>query len=420
MRVELIAVGTELLLGDVVNTNVAWLGGRLAEAGIDVTRTVAVGDNIPRIAAAISVALEGAAPGDAVIVTGGLGPTQDDVTREALAKVAGVELVRDAELERALHERYAAFGHTEMPANNLRMADVPAGAQVLPAEVGAAPGLVLSVRGRVVYAVPGVPAEMRDIITRRVLPDLALRATSPAVLVSRVVHTAGLAESVIADRLARLHTELDSPGSPTMAYLASGGEVVVRLTAKAPDRDQALAVLSPVSDQVVALLGAAVYGFDDDTLDVAVHRLLAARRATVAVAESLTGGLLGSALTTMAGSSATFAGGVIAYTAAAKSELLAVPADLLAAHGPVHPAVAAAMAAGVREALGATYGVATTGEAGPDAQTDAPVGTVELAVSGPGGEMNRSLRLVGDREQVRRRTVTEVLDLLRRHLVEGG
>ncbi len=420
MRAEIIAVGTELLLGDVVNTNAAWLGARLAEIGVDVTRTVVVGDNVRRIAAAVSEAVEDADLGDAVIVTGGLGPTQDDVTREALAEVTGVELVRDAELERTLHERYAAFGYVDLPANNLRMADVPVGAQVLPGEVGAAPGLILTVRGRVVYAVPGVPAEMRDIIARRVLPDLALRAPAPAVLVSRVVHTAGMPESVIADRLALLHTELDSPGAPTMAYLASDGEVVVRLTAKASDREQALAALSPVSDQVVALLGAAVYGFDDDTLDVAVHRLLAARGATVAVAESLTGGLLGSALTTMAGSSATFAGGVIAYTASAKHELLAVPADLLAAHGPVHPAVAAAMAAGARGALGATYGVATTGEAGPDAQTDALVGSVELAVSGPGGEVTRSLRLVGDRAQVRRRTVTAALDLLRRHLAESG
>jgi nicotinamide-nucleotide amidase len=412
MRVELLAVGTELLLGDIVNTNAAWLGTRLAEAGLDVHTSAVVGDNLERIASAVRDALGRV---DTLVITGGLGPTQDDLTREALAEAAGVGLRRDPTLEAALRARFTAL-RRDVPEMNYRQADLPEGATPLANERGTAPGIRLAIGAGVVYALPGVPHEMEAMFTGMVLPDLLQRAGEPATIVSRTLRTSGMWESAVADALAALVRELDRAGNPTIAFLAGRGQTRVRITAKAPDRAAALALVEPVEAAARRALGEAVYGADSDSLEQVVHHLLRGRGATVAVAESLTGGLLGAALTDTAGSSETFRGGVIAYATELKTNLLEVPAELLAARGPVDAGVAAAMASGVRQALAATYGLATTGVAGPDEHGGAPPGTVHIALIGPDGAEQRSLRLPGDRSRVRELSVVAALDLLRRHL----
>lgn len=417
MRAEIVAVGTELLLGDVVNGNAAWLGHELADIGIDVEQTTAVGDNIRRITAALATACERA---DVVIVTGGLGPTQDDLTREALAGLLDVPLVRDGELEAALRDRYAAAGRPDFAPNNLRMADYPRGAGVLANPAGTAPGLRLRApNGSLLYALPGVPTEMREIFALRVRDELADKAGRGAVLMSRELHTVGIWESEVAHLLTGLDAELGAVGNPTIAYLASEGQTRVRITAKAASTQAAEAMVDDVDVRVRALLGDVIYGVDADTLESAVQRLAVAARASVASAESLTGGLVGAALTTVPGSSDVYRGGVVVYATDAKARVLGVPRALLNERGPVDPDVAEAMAIAVRQRFGATYGIATTGVAGPTEQQGQPVGTVHIALAGPDSEgpaWVRTVKFSGDRARIRRNTVQAALDLLRRRL----
>lgn len=412
MRVELITIGDELLLGDTVNGNAAWLGQRLAENDIDETRSVVVGDDEDAIGAAVTEAL---ARADAVITTGGLGPTSDDVTREALAKIAGVGIVRDEAAAARIRARVAERGMPLRPMA-LRMADLPEGATPLVNPMGTALPFRLSLPGGSVYALPGVPGEVRAIFTEGLLPELRDGAAS-ATTRRRTLRTAVAWESVIATRLA----PVEALDHIRLAYLPGIAEVRVRVTATAPD---APARLEHAEGMVRDLLGDIVYGVADETLDRVVHRLLAERSATVAVAESLTGGLLGARLTDMPGSSDTFRGGVISYATDLKAALLGVPEDLLAAHGAVHPDVAKAMARGVRDRLGATYGLAVTGVAGPDPQDGQSVGTLHLSVAGPGSELSvqsTRLPLAGGgprgRAQAREMTTVYALDLLRRALL---
>ena len=410
MRCEIIGVGTELLLGQIVNSNAAWIGQRLAMVGWDCLRHTVVGDNEDRIATAIRETLERA---DAVILTGGLGPTQDDVTREAIAAVAGVPLVRHPELEQWLRERFAHIGRGRMAEMNLRQADVPEGGRVIDNTVGSAPGLIVEVKGKPIYAVPGVPREMQEMLERVVLPDLAARAGEGRAIVSRTLRTAGIGESLLAERLTPLW---ESVSDVTMAYLASAGEVRVRLTAVAPTREEALARIAPVEEAVRAELGDAVYGLDDETLEAAVGRLLRSAGQTLACAESLTGGLVGGRVTTVAGSSDYYRGGVVAYATEAKATVLGVNHRLLAEYGPVSEPVAGAMAEAARRLFGAAVGLATTGVAGPTEQDGQPVGTVCLGVADENGTITELLKAPGDRAQIRAWATTGALDLLRRHL----
>ena len=395
-----VAVGDELLLGDTVNTNAAWLGGQLAAVGIPVVSSVAVGDDLPRMISAISLAL---AEADVVVVTGGLGPTTDDVTREAVAVVAGVALERVPDREQQLRDRFAAYGYA-MPAEVLKQADVPRGAVPLENPVGTAPGLRLQVGARLLYALPGPPHELQAVFVP-VLEEL--RALSGQPVLTRSVHTSGLGESAVAEIVQRT---VVVPDGVALAYLAGRGIVRVRFTGTDD------ATLSALADQVEAALGDDVWGRDGALLDEVVHGLLAERGATVAVAESLTGGLLGAALSTMPGSSATFRGSLVVYATELKESLAGVPGPLLSSVGAVSPETAAALAAGARERLGASYGVGVTGVAGPTEQEGQPVGTVHLAVAGPDGSAVRSLRLPGDRDRVRAWAVNAGMDLLRREL----
>jgi nicotinamide-nucleotide amidase len=408
-----IAVGTELLLGQIVDTNSSWMGERLALAGIDSHFQTKVGDNLERIVQALRIGLSRS---DAVIMCGGLGPTQDDITREAIATVMNVSLVRDEAIGERIRKMFESRGR-EMPQNNLRQADVPEGASIIEQVRGTAPGLICPVGHKVVYAVPGVPYEMTEMMERAILPDLQARAGTTATIVSRTLRTWGAAESKLAELLApRLEALDDDPSGPTIAFLASGIEgIKVRITAKAPDAEAARGLLSSEEAQVRLILGDLVFGVDEDTMESSVGHLLRAADLHLAVAESLTGGLVGSRLTNVIGSSEWFRGGVISYASEVKFDLLDVP------EGPVVSAEAAvAMAVGVRKLLGADVGLSFTGVAGPAEQDGQPPGTVFVGLSMPGaleaGEATQ-LRLPGDRERVRQFSVISGLDLLRKRLL---
>ena len=409
MRCEVVAVGTELLLGQIVDTNSSWIGEQLALRGIDHLRQTKVGDNRARIVDVLREALDRA---DAVIVCGGLGPTQDDITREALADLMGVELARREELVHAIRDLFARRGRT-MPENNLRQADVPVGATPIEQRTGTAPGLVCPVGDGVVYAVPGVPHEMREMLERTVLPDLERRAGVRQIFASRTLRTWGESESRVAELLAPRIDALDAAGNPTLAFLASGIEgIKIRLTARAEDAPAAEALLDAEEAQVRAVLGDLVFSGRDEPMEAVVGRLLLDHGLTLAVAESLSGGLVASRIVAVAGSSGWFRGGVVAYTSEVKHDLLDVP------DGPVVSAAAAeAMADGVRRRLGADVGLATTGVAGPTEQEGHPPGTVWLGLA-IGDEVDAvQVRLPGDRDRIRQMSVISLMDRLRRRLL---
>jgi nicotinamide-nucleotide amidase len=409
MRAEIVGVGTELLLGQIANANAQWISQALAEIGVDVLHHQAVGDNLERIAEAFRLAVSRA---DVVIATGGLGPTQDDITREGLAEALGVALIRHPEIEDLLRDRFARLGR-EMPASNLRQADVPEGGRYILPQRGTAPGLAIRTRdGTRVYAVPGVPAEMREMLTGTILPELA-EAAGPAAIASRVLKVTGMAESKVAELLDDLFR---ASTNPTVAYLASPGEVKVRLTAKAPTRDAALELVAPLAAEVQRRLGDHVFSADDEALEDVVGRLLRARHMTAAAAESLTGGGLAVRLSAAPGSSATFAGSAVCYTASAKRDLLGVRQETIDGPGVVSEDCAREMAEGARRIFGADVGVALTGVAGPEEHDGKPVGTVCVGLAWDGGESTRQFRAPGVRAQVRRWAEQAALDALRRHL----
>lgn len=404
----MVAVGDELLLGDIVNSNAAWLGAELAAVGAPVVHSSMVGDDVARIVMALRRALEDA---DVVLVTGGLGPTVDDLTRDAVAEVAGAPLERRPELEQSLRERFAAYGYTDLPGAVMQQADVPRGATALDNPVGSAPGLRVEVGDKLLFALPGPPHELAGIMTGGVLAELA--ASSGEVVLTRTLHCAGLGESAVAERV---QAAIDVPNGVALAYLAGGAVVRVRLTTAAPTPEAADRALLPLIEAAAEALGDVVFGRDRDDLVAVVVARLKALGATVAVAESLTAGLVGGALTEVPGSSAVFRGGLQVYATDLKQALAGVPARVLAEHGAVSEQTARALAEGVRERLSATYGLALTGVAGPDPQEGHPPGTLHLAVAGPAGVRTRSVRLPGDRQRVRLLAVTAALDLLRRAL----
>ena len=418
MRVEIVAIGTELLLGQIADTNSAWLGEQLAASGIDSHFHQAVGDNPRRMVLALRTAL---ARSDAVIVCGGLGPTQDDVTREAIAEVMGVELELDRDVLEVIAAMFESRGRS-MSANNRRQAEVPVGATVIPQARGTAPGLICPIGLKVLYAVPGVPYEMSEMFERAILPDLRERMADEdaAVIRSRVLRTWGAAESSLAEAVGPRFDHHAAAGTGlTVAFLASGIEgIKVRLTAKAPTEAEAVDLLDDEEAEVLSLIDAAfgpiVFGRDEETMEHAIASLLLERGLTLAVAESLTGGLIASRLVDVPGASRWFRGGIVSYASEVKFDLLDVPP------GPVVSATAArAMAAGVRHRLGADLAISVTGVAGPDPQDDQPPGTVFVGVDlGDGEVMVTDLRLPGDRPRVRQYSAISALDCLRRALLE--
>ena len=415
MRCEVVAVGTELLLGQIVDTNSSWIGEQLALAGIDSLFQTKVGDNAARIADTLRLALDRA---DAVVVCGGLGPTQDDITRDVIAQVMGVELEHHEEIEARIRMMFGSRGRT-MSANNLRQALVPAGATTIAQMPGTAPGLVCPMpddspyAGKVIYAVPGVPSEMREMVAGTVVPQLRERSGATAVIRSRTLRTWGQSESGLAEILGDEIDRLDAEPSATIAFLASGIEgIKVRITAKADTAEVADAAIAAEEAIVRSLVGDIVFGVDDETMEHAVVSLLADRGLTLAVAESVTGGLIGSRITNVPGASRVFRGGVVAYASEVKFDVLDVPEGLV-----VTEEAAMAMAEGVRRRLKADVGLAVTGVAGPDPQEGMPPGTVFFGMAIGDDVEARPMRMPGDRERIRTFSTISLLDWLRKRLL---
>jgi nicotinamide-nucleotide amidase len=348
-----------------------------------------VGDNLDRIVSALRAAIERSG---AVVITGGIGPTQDDITREAMCAVAGVEMVFDDEFAVALRRRWEERG-LEMPESNLRQAEHPAGSVLIPNPKGTAPGLRLRVDGAWLFALPGVPQEM--------IPML--------VLVSRVIRTYGLPESRVSEMLADL---FDEASNPTMAFLASAGEIKVRLTARASDESAAAAILDPMEAAVCERLGHRVFAIGGGSIESIVLEAVRERGWTIGTAESATGGLVAGRLTSVPGASSAFVGSMVAYTPGAKGHLLGVAADAIGEHGLVSEEIAIAMAEGGAKRLPADVVIAVTGSAGPE-PLEAPVGTMVVAVRTPEGTRARTLRMPPDRERARTLGATAALQMAR-------
>jgi nicotinamide-nucleotide amidase len=412
MTVEILSIGTELLLGQVVDTNAAWLSARLAEIGVGVYRRTTVGDNRERIIQALRDALERA---DGVITIGGLGPTDDDLTREAIAAVLGEPLVLDEGEAARLRAFFAARGR-EANERQLRQAMRPMSAQPIPNPNGTAPGLYAERDGKPIIAMPGPPNEFQPMATDYVLPRLAER-TGGRVIRSRVLRLCGIGES---DAEAQLH-DLIASENPTLAPLAKLGEVHFRITARADSPEHAEQMIAAMEREVRTRLGAYIFGTDDTTLEQAVVERLIQTGQSLVVAESCTGGLLANRITNVPGSSEVFLGGVVSYSNALKQLLLGVPAETLVQYGAVSEPVARAMAEGVRQRLGGWWGIGITGIAGPGGATpDKPVGLVYVAVSDPDTTVIKRQLFAGDRQTVKYRATQYALWLLYKGVQAGG
>ncbi|HKI96013.1 MAG TPA: competence/damage-inducible protein A [Gemmatimonadales bacterium] len=415
MDVEVVTVGTELLLGFTIDTNAADISRALAAIGARVVHRATVPDVETSIRAAVGAGLERTG---LVIVTGGLGPTRDDITKRAVASLFGVPLEVDAAYLAGLEARWRRLGRGgSMPEANRSQAEIPRGATVLPNPRGTAPGLWLDGDLGIAILLPGVPHEMRGLVRDAVVPRLAERVDrggERTVVRSRTLRTTGVAESALADRLGAHEAELRPA---TLAYLPSFLGVDLRLTVGGLGGDAADRALTSAAERLGPLLGADCYGDDETDLAAVLLAGLAQRGQSLAVAESCTGGLLGARLTAIAGASDVFLGGVITYRNALKTSLLGVDPALLAAHGAVSEEVVRAMAAGARERLGADVALAVTGIAGPTGGTEEkPVGTVWLGVAAPEVQRAVRIRFPGARDEVRQRAAQGVLDLARRAL----
>ena len=416
MHIEVVTIGDELLLGYTIDTNAAHLARTLAAEGVEIVRRTTVGDSAPAIADAVREALDRAG---AVITTGGLGPTSDDLTKPSIAALFGREMVLDEEHLAWMEERFTRLFQRPMPAANRQQAMLPEGARKLKNNHGSAPGIWLEdERGRWVTMLPGVPREMRGMLADTVVPLIRERMRGEQRVVrSRTLRTTGVGESFIADRVATIPGGV---GDSLLAYLPNAEGTDLRLTVRGVAPDEADSRLAASAERLRSVVADAVYGEDGADLAAVVLDLCREGRLTIAVAESCTGGLLGARLTAIPGSSDVVLGGVIAYANDVKLELLGVPKDDLREHGAVSDPVVRAMATGVRAATGARVGMAITGVAGPGGGTkEKPVGTVWIATDVDGAVESRRTRLIGDRAEVRQRAAQAVLEMLRRRLVFG-
>ena len=393
MRCEVVAIGTELLLGQIVDSNSSWIGEQLALAGIDSHFQVKVGDNFGRIESCLRLALERS---EAVICCGGLGPTQDDITREVIAHVMGVPLERDEAIVAKIRAMFESRGRV-MTDNNKRQADIPVGASPIRQMPGTAPGLVCPVGDKVIYAVPGVPREMREMMQGTILPDLQRRSGQTAVIRSRVLRTWGHSESGLAELLAERIDALDETGNPTLAFQASGIEgLKVRITAKAGDGDSADGIIAAEERIVRGLLGDVVFGIDEESMELVVLNQLRARGQTLAVAEALTGGVLASRLTRLDPMMQVFCGGAIVAGQGG---------------GSISEDHAVALADQARHTFGADVGIAAVN---PDESDAHPRGTVFLGIVKANGRESATVALPGDPERLRNYAVISLLNLLRK------
>ena len=412
MRAEIVSVGTELLLGQIVDTNAAYLARQLSEVGVLVYRRTTVGDNMERLVTALRKALD---ESDAVITIGGLGPTMDDITRDGLADALGDTLHRDEAIAAGLREFFESRGMPLLE-SNLRQAMVPAHGQAIANPNGTAPGLLFEKDGKIAIALPGPPNEFIPMVDDFVLPYLRRKTGNVGTIRSLVLRVAGVGESLVEDKI----KDLMQDSNPSVAPYAKVGEVHLRVTAKSDTAEEAERLIAERAKLVRARLGDAVYGENDAPLESAVVAELKQRHKTLSIAESCTGGLVAQRVTDVAGSSAVFLGGVVAYSNAAKTDLVAVPAELISRVGAVSPEVAEALAVGVRERFGSDYGIGVTGIAGPDGGTpEKPVGLVYLAVAFPGGCEVDKVNYIGSRSIVRHRASQTALNMLRLRVLRG-
>ena len=407
MRTEIIAVGTELLLGEIVNTDAPMIAQGLAELGIGVYFQTVCGDNPDRLKSVLEVAKQRA---DLIITTGGLGPTADDLTKETIAAAFGKGLVRDEESMARLREHFK--GRT-MTKNNEKQADVPEGSTVFQNDWGTAPACAFEGEGCLVIMLPGPPRECTPLFREKVMPFLEKRRGGA--LCSRYVKVFGMGELEMASRLSR---QMDTWENPTAAPYAKEGECLVRITAMGKDKEEAFAMTEPAVREVRQVLGDVVYGVDVDSLEQVVVQEMTARGLTLATAESCTGGLMGKRITDVPGASACYLGGVVSYQNEVKENLLGVRHETLITKGAVSEDTACQMAEGVRKALGADIGISTTGVAGPGGGTpEKPVGLIYVGIStGDRTWAVRILRPRQSRESLRRLASSTAFDLVRRHL----
>ena len=404
MIVEIITTGTELLLGEIANTNGQYLAERLNANGFNVFYQTTVGDNRERLASVLKLALSRA---DLIITTGGLGPTQGDITKEVTAEVMGRPMSLNAEVLAGI-ERIFAFRGLCMTGNNERQAMIPEGAFILENDNGTAPGIWLEQDKQVIVNLPGPPREMKMMFETKLMPHFIKHYGLQGVIHSRILRTVGIGESVLEDKIADL---IATQTNPTIALYARQGEVIIRLTTKAGSVEAADLLIDKLEDEICQRVGQYIYGKDNDSLPLALGRVLAERKATISCAESCTGGLLTSMLTDVPGSSDYVCGSVVTYSNAAKQQLVGVQAASLSQYGAVSEAVAGEMAQGVKKLFQTTFGVGITGIAGPGGATaDKPVGLVYLAVAGPNDEtcIYRH-QFTGNRQDIKYRTAMMAL-----------
>lgn len=409
LKAEIISIGTELLLGKTVNQDAAIIAGALADIGVDLLHMQTVGDNAARLEQALELASKRS---EIIITSGGLGPTDDDLTKTVAAKFAGVPLVEYPEAVLRLKEY---FGDRPMSVNQMRQAYLPAGSTMFPNSVGTAPGCATPFgEGRFVILLPGPPVELKAMLEQSAIPFLL--SMTDSVIQAFDIRTFGIGEGVAAERIA----DLMQMANPTVAPYASGGEMFVRITAKAPDRERAVRLARPIVEEIRARLGDVVYGENVTSLEEVVLDLLLSSKKTIATAESCTGGLLAKRLTDVPGSSGAFQMGLVTYSNPAKEKLLGISPDLLLEHGAVSPQVAIAMAENMRRLAGSDFAIGITGIAGPDGATpEKPLGLVYIALADAqkswSYEMKPRGRYLG-RAWVRERAASTALDLLRRAL----
>lgn len=407
MKAEIISVGTEILLGDILDTNTHYIAQRLPALGIDLYYTHQIGDNLGRLTELLRLAWSRS---DLILCTGGLGPTEDDVTRDAIAAVLGETPTVDPQLEqelRAWFDRRGAY----MPERNLKQAWLTPSTQAIPNPRGTAPGWWSEKEGRIIIAMPGPPAEMSRMWDKEVAPRLKGRSTN-AVIVSHTVKTVGLGEGVVDEMV----SPLLKGTNPSIGVYSKSDGIHLRITAKAATPEEAEALIAPVQAEVERILGQAVWGHDDDTLESATGRLLRERGLTLATMESATGGLLASTITDAPGSSTYFRGGMVAY-ATEQKVAWGVDASVIAEHGVISAECAKEMARAARTVLGTDLGIGITGVAGPDEQEGKPVGTMHVAVHDGVGAQVISYQFAQGREAAKRRAVTVAFQLLRRVLL---
>lgn len=412
MKCELIFVGTELLLGQIVNTNAVYLGENLANLGVDLYYSSVVGDNLERIKDAIKHAL---GRSDLIIITGGLGPTFDDITREGIASALGRELVFDPDVMAQIEAHFKRTKFQMLPMHRRQAYVISSGCQVIPNLIGSAPGLIVEADGKWIIAMPGVPREMKKMCEDKVFPWIAEKVGN-VVIKSKVIKVAGMGESTVANEINDI---VESMEKATIAFLCSPGEVRVRITAKASDTKEAYNLINEVAEKVKTKLGDNVFGEDDQILEQVVGKMLLDQHKTVAIAESCTGGLVSDRITDISGSSDYFLGGVIAYSNQLKIDILGVSKDDINNYGAVSGTVAEQMASGIRKLANSDYGIGITGIAGPTGATDEkPVGLVYIGLSSKDNVYSKEFRFVGDRTGIKRWASQSALDMLRRELLK--